>query len=554
MKGSLVTQSHQLHEALIGGQFHINADLVIPKFSTPANFNLWAKVLIGENSWGSAKYLPELPKALEDREQLFIASFLCLSQMLFELGRMPIFDQPVVRSLGFSKQSQGRYAISLELPIVQFISPLAYQIPIKAALAICNWMAQNIPTTENKRKVFNTIEQQVLQPLYQHVPAGKSTIPILKVAHALGIPFFHLGLGVYQLGWGSKARRIDRTMIELDSVIGSRLAQHKVVTANLLRLAGLPAPTHAIALTEQEAIGAAAQIGFPVVIKPTDRDRGEGVTVNITDNLAVKIAFSAAQKLAISKQVIVEREVPGVCHRLFIVNGQLLYAVKRLPISITGDGVLTIDQLVNDQLAHQMQKPPWVRSRIRPIDELAVKVLAQLGLTPQSIPAIGMVIPLRPIESSEWGGIHEDVTHSVHPDNLSAAIAATRLFGLQVAGIDIITSDITKPWFENGAIINEVNFAPLLGRTEITRSYIPKFLSLLIDKKGTIPIEFFELKREGLQRQAELTKQGLRCFFTSYETTMDWSGNVIAMPLFNIKERVKALICRSDVDAIIVQN
>ena len=66
----------------------------------------------------------------------------------------------------------------------------------------------------------------------------------------------------------------------------------------------------------------------------------------------------------------------------------------------------------------------------------------------------------------------EDVTDIIHPDNLAdIALRAASLFGLNVAGIDIITPDIRMASHQNGAIINEVNFAPLLGGDIFQRPY-----------------------------------------------------------------------------------
>ena len=90
-------------------------------------------------------------------------------------------------------------------------------------------------------------------------------------------------------------------------------------------------------------------------------------------------------------------------------------------------------------------------------------------MTLASIPDPGTWVALRRIESTDWGGVDEEVTALIHPDNLKAALMATELFGLDMAGIDIISTDISRPWFETGAVINEVNFAPLLGGAEISR-------------------------------------------------------------------------------------
>jgi cyanophycin synthetase len=413
-------------------------------------------------------------------------------------------------------------------------------------------MAQNHPTEENKNKVFNTITEKVIKPLHRLVPAGKSTIPVLRVAHSLGIPFVHLGLGVYQLGWGSKARRLDRSTCELDSAIGSKLAQNKVFTANILRAAGLPAPVHGVVTTENDALSLAKMIRFPVVIKPTDRDRGEGVTVDISDEAKLKSAFAHAQNLSKSKQVIVERQVSGVCHRLFIANDKLLYAVKRNPMMIIGDGNRTIQELVDSEVTEQDNKPPWSRSEIKPIDDLALEAFESLGFSARSVPDKGVMVPLRRIESTEWGGVDEEVTAVVHPENLYISLQAAKLFGLHVAGIDIISPDITTPWYVNGAIINEVNFSPLFGGAEISRSHIPAFFAEFIDGDGKIPIEVFDTGETALVFHKEQAAKGNRCYMTTANRTIDELGKEIVMPFKDLKHRIRALIMRSDVDSIAI--
>jgi cyanophycin synthetase len=288
------------------------------------------------------------------------------------------------------------------------------------------------------------------------------------------------------------------------------------------------------------------------VIKPADRDRGEGVSVDVVDGDAVKSAFAQAHELSKSKQVIIERQASGVCHRLFIANGRLLYAVKRLPMSVKGDGRRTITQLVNDDVSVQKQKAPWSRSEIQPIDDRALAALASVGFSRESIPAEGIWAPLRRIESTADGGVDEDVTTIVHADNLSAAIAAARLFGLHIAGIDIISSDISTPWYENAAIINEVNFAPLLGGGEISKSHLPRFFAEIIDGDGKIPIEIFDAEDAALARQAEHRQKGTRCYFTTSTATIDFSGNPLVMPFNDIQQRVRALLCRPDADAVVI--
>src|SRR5262249_13728182 len=154
-----------------------------------------------------------------------------------------------------------------------------YGTAIRAAIHAAPALAGDMSLDDLDRSLRD-LDVRVVEPLQARVAGGKSTVPVLAAAHRLGMPFIHLGAGVYQLGWGSRARRLDRGSTGGDSAIGARLAQHKTLCAELLRMAGLPAPEHVVAVDEGEALQAAAKLGWPVVVKPTDRDRGEGVTVD----------------------------------------------------------------------------------------------------------------------------------------------------------------------------------------------------------------------------------------------------------------------------------
>ena len=46
-------------------------------------------------------------------------------------------------------------------------------------------------------------------------------------------------------------------------------------------------------------------------------------------------------------------------------------------------------------------------------------------MTLASIPDPGTWVALRRIESTDWGGVDEEVTALIHPDNLKAALMAT---------------------------------------------------------------------------------------------------------------------------------
>ncbi len=478
---------------------------------------------------------------------------LLLARWLLQAGRIPVFDPPHIVSL--SRHATAGWQAQAGLALVEQLPASAHGKVLAAALRLCDWAATR-ELTDAKLQAFHDAASQVQAQLSRLMPGGKSTLPVLRVAHELDIPFTHLGAGVFQLGWGSQACRLDRSASERDSAIGARLSQNKAITARLLRMAGLPAPEHRVVMREEAALKAARAIGWPVVVKPTDLDRGEGITLDVADETGLRSAFARAQRLSPARQVIVERQVPGCCHRLFIAQDRLLYAVKRLPMSVLADGQRSIAELVAAEVRAQQVLPPWSRSGIRPLDELAQAALAAAGLAASSVPAAGTRVALRRIESSAWGGVDEEVSAAVHPENLGIALEAARLLGLDIAGIDLITPDISQPWFENGAVINEVNYSPLLGGGEISRRQIPALLERMLPGSGRIPIEIFVGDEAAWTaaslRWQQLLAEGLRAWLSSATLTLAPSGQTRHLTGNGCYPRARALVLSADTDALVL--
>lgn len=473
---------------------------------------------------------------------------------LLRAARVPVFAPG--RALEIACNSAPGWTATFSIAHIDEIDASCYQGALRAAVEILHWCASRSRTVAGVEALHTRLEAQVLPGLRRGVGAGDSTIPVLRAAHERGIPFLHLSGGIYQLGWGRRAARIDRSMTDRDAALGAKLALNKLWSAALLRMAGLPAPQHLAVRTVQQAASAAAALGWPVVVKPADTDRGEGVTVGIAGEAALTAAVERALARSPNGSAIVERQAPGVCHRLFIARGRLLYAVKRLPIAAIGDGLKSVSELIAAANARERGRPPWLRKGLLPSDTLAVEAMAAAGFTVASVPAPGQAVPLRDIESTEWGGVDEDVTLRIHPDNLAVAIGAAKLFGLDSAGIDLISPDIARPWHENGAIINEVNFAPLLGGGEISRSHLQEFLGRLLQGDGRIPTEAVVGEAAGMtlaiRRQRELNDAGLRCYVTSGRETRAPSGELIRVPFDGLAARCRALLLNDDVGALVL--
>jgi len=480
---------------------------------------------------------------------------LLAARALLQAAGVPCFDPCVVFGMIKDERRPFHWIVKAGLARIDGIPDVCYTLAVEAAIEIVRNSLTRAELLAHGESRWSEAEK-ALRQLKSMVISGKSTIPLLRCAHQLDIPFLHLGGGVYQLGWGAKSRRLDRSITEAESLLGAKLAQHKVWSAGLLRAAGLPAPEHGIVVSEREAVGMARRFGWPVIVKPVDLDRGEGVTVGVRDDTALLAAFTNALQSSKIKQVVIEREVPGICHRLLVANGRLLYAAKRLPKSVMGDGQRTVAELIESANQDRLKKAPWMRSEPFPDDDMAVRSMEVAGFNLSSIPSEGKTVPLRPFETTRWGGQDEDVTGSLHPDNRQLALRAAALFDLHVAGIDIMSADIAKPWHENGAIINEVNFSPTLGDGPVSAKYITSFMQEFIDGDGRIPIEVFvgavSAMDGPIARKRELTNQGIRCFLAGYERTFDDSGAEILFTFRSLFQRCRALLMNPRMEALIL--
>ena len=87
------------------------------------------------------------------------------------------------------------------------------------------------------------------------------------------------------------------------SQVGAEACTDKYQTHKFLRSAGVPVTRAALVRSAEEAWKTAEQIGTPVVLKPADRDRARGVSVNLSTPDEVKAAYHQARH--VSRRVMV---------------------------------------------------------------------------------------------------------------------------------------------------------------------------------------------------------------------------------------------------------
>ncbi len=309
---------------------------------------------------------------------------------------------------------------------------------------------------------FNYAESlSSLISLAQRRQLGPSTGSLVKAAEARDIPWLRLNdQSLVQFGHGKYQKRIQATVTSETRHIAVEIASDKEQTNKILGDLGLPIPRQELVRSAREAVRAAERFGYPVVVKPYNANHGRGVCLNLANAEQVEAGYLTASQVT-GRTCVVEQMLQGHDHRMLVVNGELIAVSKRVPGHVVGDGTHTIAQLVEVVNADPRRGigHEKVLTRLE-IDHQAERLLADAGYTLETVLRAGEVFYLRSTGNLSTGGTAIDMTDVVHHDNREMAKRAALAIGLDVAGIDFITPDISRSYREIGGGICEVNAAP----------------------------------------------------------------------------------------------
>ncbi|MYN18896.1 cyanophycin synthetase [Rugamonas sp. FT107W] len=299
-----------------------------------------------------------------------------------------------------------------------------------------------------------------LTDLVESLCLGPSTANIVDAATVRKIPSIRLTDGnLVQLGHGARQRRIWTAETEQTSAIAEGIASDKDLTKSLLASCGVPVPEGELVTSAEAAWEAAQDIGLPVVVKPYDGNHGRGVSLNLMTEADVTAAYVLAARKGDSKSVIVERFIAGNEHRLLVVGKRLVAAAAGEALWVTGDGKSNIIELVDSQINTDPRRGTTEDAPLNAIaPQHGAEIILELqrqGMTAYSIPLDGQKVLIQPN-----GNVATDVTDQVHPQVAAMATLAARVVGLDIAGIDVVAADISRPLEEQGGAIIEVNASP----------------------------------------------------------------------------------------------
>jgi cyanophycin synthetase len=276
-------------------------------------------------------------------------------------------------------------------------------------------------------------------------------------ASELGAEVDSLSPAFLEIRRGSETVRITRrTVTPLTDVVSSDLTNDKLLVHRLLAEAGFPVPEHVVVTKDDvhEAAAFLARVPPPVVVKPVDGTAGEGVIGQIHTLEQLNRALRDSGRYC--QRMLVERMVAGDTFRLLFLDGELLDAIRRLPTYLTGDGRSTIETLMFREFERRIAAGGDAYG-FRPfefdLDTLGYLERAQYKL--DTVLAAGESLVIK--TASNTSGPAEPAFGDVCGEVVDASRKAAQVLGIRVAGVDLVTSDPSRPLSETGGVILEVN-------------------------------------------------------------------------------------------------
>lgn len=343
--------------------------------------------------------------------------------------------------------------------VYEYVDEQAGRYAGRAAVRIC------LSLVETGTYPAKELEQDLadLRDFKANSALGPSTETIITEAENRKIPWLLLSArAMVQLGYGCYQKRIQATLTQNSGILGVELACDKEATKSILDDAGIPVPRGTVIQYLDELEKAIADVGgFPIVTKPLDGNHGRGITIDINSIEEAEEAYDLARTASKNRSVIVERYYKGSDHRLLVINGKLVAVAERVPANVVGDGKSTVAELIEEinKDPNRGEGHDNVLTKIT-VDKTSLTVLEKQGYSIDTVLKAGDIAYLRATANISTGGIAIDRTDDIHPENIWLAERVAKVIGLDIAGIDVVTLDISKPLREVDGVIVEVNAAP----------------------------------------------------------------------------------------------
>jgi cyanophycin synthetase len=271
-------------------------------------------------------------------------------------------------------------------------------------------------------------------------------------AEASGVHMELLSPTLFEFRRGHAVTRISLSTTPLHDLVSTRLAENKPLAYRILADAGVPGPDHVV--VDADDVDAArpffGRFPPPFVVKPVRGGGGVGVVGEIHDFAQLRRAIAHARRL--SRRVLIERQLDGDSYRLLFLDGELLDVLRRARPHVTGDGFSTIEQLIFREHERRIQAGP--ASGLKPfiVDLDCLYSIRRSGYELRSVLPAGASAVVKTAtnfnarnEIADGGELAESI--------IETARRSADALGCRLAGVDLVTTDASRPIAETGAVL-----------------------------------------------------------------------------------------------------
>ncbi|WP_434291539.1 cyanophycin synthetase [Clostridium botulinum] len=337
---------------------------------------------------------------------------------------------------------------------------IIYQYKYKNMAIECGKIAVDLINNIINGKRYNIkTKTRELVCLLKTEELGPSTLSIIQEAKKRNIPVTKIGEdSMFQLGYGIKGETIEATICNSTSAVSVDIACDKLLSKNILMDQCIPVAEGYKVKNYIDLLFKAEKLGYPVVLKPRFGNQGKGVVVNIKNQKELVNAYSIVNKKF--QDIMIEKYINGKDYRACVVDGKVVAVAQRIPPYIIGNGKSTIYELIKelnrDERRGDGHEKPLTKVKI---DKDLKNNINKEGYTLGYILPEGYKLELRHNANLSTGGVAIDCTDLICTETREVCERVAKDIGLNICGIDICCSDISKPLKENEGIM-EVNAAP----------------------------------------------------------------------------------------------
>ncbi len=329
--------------------------------------------------------------------------------------------------------------------------------------------------------------------LRRRAPARRSAFDVAmwaEAAAAVGATFTEIAPRLYEFGRGPVVVHALGGRTPFANPVAIALASSKDLASGVLERAGVPIPVQCVVARDDHATALAflESGSAPLVVKPArDGGAGQGVTTSIAQ--ADQLVQALRRSGLTSPHLIVEREVQGEHYRLLLLDGEVLDVLERRRPRVVGDGRTTIKELMIAEYRRRLSDDRAGGWKPFAVDLDCLFTLQLQGLGPSSVPAQGEVVVVKGATNISGRNECSTFTAEVSPDVVAQARAAAAVLGVRLAGVDVVTPDVSRPLEAVGGAVLEVNPVPGLfhhynvsNPADANRVAIPILEALLVEQ------------------------------------------------------------------------